>query len=81
MYINFVRNNPVLVSIIIFLSFFAIIIISKPGFLFKNDGSLREFGVGYRNKTFLPVWLLSINLGIICYLVVLYYLAEHSFFK
>jgi hypothetical protein len=47
----------------------------KPGFLYKNDGSLREFGIGYKNKTILPLWLLSIVLGILLYTMVLYYVA------
>jgi hypothetical protein len=53
----------------------------KPGFLFKNDGSIREFGVGYRNKTILPIWLLAIILGILSYLFVLYYLAQPTLFR
>jgi len=45
----------------------------KPSFLYNNDGSLREFGVGYKNKTILPLWLFSIVLGILTYVSVLYY--------
>jgi hypothetical protein len=47
---------------------------SKPNFLYNNDGSLREFGVGYKNKTILPLWLVAILLSMLCYLGVLYYL-------
>ena len=47
----------------------------KPKFLYKNDGSIREFGIGTKNKTILPIWLLSIVLGILCYLFVIYYIA------
>ncbi len=46
----------------------------KPDFLYKKDGSVREFGVGYKNKTIMPVWLFSIILGILSYIAVLYYL-------
>ena len=46
----------------------------KPSFIYNNDGSLREFGVGYRNKTILPLWLFSIVLGILTNILVLYYL-------
>ena len=52
----------------------------KPGFLYKSDGSIREFGVGYKNKTILPIWLLSIILGILCYLAVMYYIAHPKLF-
>jgi hypothetical protein len=60
---KFTRNNVTLVAIILFVIIFIIIQIIKPSFLYKNDGSLREFGVGYKNKTIVPMWLLSIILG------------------
>lgn len=72
---SFTRNNTTLVAIIIFLIIFGIVQMMKPPFLYNKDGSLREFGVGYKNKTILPLWLFAILLGIICYVVVLYYLA------
>jgi len=53
---------------------FGLVQMIKPAFLYKNDGSIREFGVGYKNKTIMPVWLFSIILGILSYLFVLYYL-------
>jgi hypothetical protein len=61
-------------SIIIFLSIFGLIQILKPSFLFNRDGSLRQFGVGYKNKTILPMWLFAIILGILSYISVRYYL-------
>jgi uncharacterized membrane protein YozB (DUF420 family) len=70
---TFTRNNTTLVSIVIFLVIFGIVQMLKPSFLYKNDGSLREFGVGYKNKTILPLWLFSIVLGILAYVSVLYY--------
>jgi uncharacterized membrane protein YozB (DUF420 family) len=77
----FVRNNTILVSIILFIVLYVTIQVGKPGFLYNSDGSIREFGVGYRNKTILPMWLLSIILGILCYLFVLYYLAQPRIFN
>jgi len=73
---TFTRNNTCLVSIIIFLVIFIIIQMVKPGFLYNNDGSLREFGIGYKNKTIVPLWLFSIILGILCYVLVLYYIVH-----
>lgn len=73
---QFIRENIVLVSIILFVFLFAIIQFSKPKFLYNTDGSVREFGIGYRNKTILPVWLLSIIMGILCYLIVMFYVAH-----
>ena len=70
---TFTRNNTTLASIIIFLVIFGVIQLIKPSFLYNNDGSLRVFGVGYKNKTILPLWLFSIVLGILTYVAVLYY--------
>lgn len=70
---TFTRNNPTLASIIIFLVIFGIVQMLQPAFLYNRDGSLREFGVGYKNKTILPVWLLSIVLGILSYCAVRFY--------
>ena len=71
----FIRQNVTLFAIIIFTISFSLIQYIKPGFLFNSDGSVREFGVGYRNKTIMPLWLMSIILGILSYLFVLYYLS------
>ena len=72
---QFIAENVTLAAIVLFVTIFWIVHTIKPVFLYKPDGSLREFGVGYKNKTILPIWLLSIILGILCYLFVLYYLA------
>jgi hypothetical protein len=68
------KENITLISIVLFVVIFAIIQFLKPAFLFKSDGSLRLFGIGYKNKTILPIWLFSIILGILCYIAVLYYM-------
>jgi hypothetical protein len=75
MYREFIRNNQTLVAIILFVVIFGIIQTMKPGFLYNKDGSVKEFGVGYKNKTIFPIWLLSLVLGILCYLLVLYYIS------
>ena len=79
MYKNYIRENITLVSVILFIIIFGTIQIMKPLCLYNKDGSIREFGIGYRNKTILPVWLLSIVLGILCYLAVLYYINYSQF--
>ena len=43
--------------------------------MFKNDGSIRQFGIGYKEKTVLPIWLIAIVVAILCYVFVMYYLA------
>lgn len=80
MYQNIVRQNMTLVSTIIFIISFGIIQFIKPQFLYNTDGSIREFGVGYKNKTILPIWLLSIVLGILSYLAVMYFLSRPKLF-
>lgn len=72
---TFTRNNITLVSVLLFIIIFGLVQLTRPAFLYNNDGSIREFGVGYKNKTIMPLWLFSIILGILCYLGVLYYLA------
>lgn len=66
-------KNDVLISIIIFTILFVAISWTKPLFIFKSDGSIREFGIGYRNKTIFPIWLLSFVLGILTYSGVVYW--------
>jgi len=73
---NYIREHITLISIILFVFMFGLIIMIKPAFLYNKDGSIREFGIGYKNKTILPIWLLSLILGIISYLLVMFYLAS-----
>lgn len=80
MYKRYIRGNIVLVSITLFVIIFGGIQAMKPACFYNRDGSVRPFGVGYRNKTILPVWLLSLVLGILCYLAVLYYVNAHKVF-
>ena len=70
---NFIRKNITAISIFIFAAIYGIIVLSKPGIMYNNDGSLREFGIGFKRKTVVPAWLLAIVLGIICYYLMLYY--------
>lgn len=70
---NYIRENKPLIAIIIFLILFGFIHMTKPACFYNKDGSIREFGIGYKNKTILPIWLLAIVLGILSYLAVLYY--------
>ena len=71
---QFVVTNINLVSIIVFLLLFAIIMVTKPNIMFDKNGKPREFGIGYKNKTILPLWLAVIILAIISYLSILCYI-------
>jgi hypothetical protein len=46
----------------------------KPAFIYNEDGTFKDFGVGYKKKTVLPIWLIVIFLAVISYLAVLYYI-------
>lgn len=72
----FVRNNKLNIAISIFLLFFMVIHYVKPHMLYNEDGGFRPFGVGYRNKTVIPIWLVAIILAIFSYLAVLFYLVH-----
>ena len=51
----------------------------KPAFLYNIDGSLKQFGLGRKSKTVIPIWFISLILAIFSYLFVLYYLAVPKF--
>ena len=70
----FLRKHIVSISVVLFVLIFLAISYSKPNFLYNKDGPLRDFGLGYRNKTVIPMWLLVIVLAILTYLGVMYYL-------
>jgi hypothetical protein len=46
----------------------------KPTLLYTTDGGFREFGVGYKNKTVIPIWIVAIVLALLSYLAVMYYI-------
>jgi hypothetical protein len=77
---NYIRENITLVSVVLFIIIFGMIQMMKPACFYNKDGSIREFGIGYKNKTILPIWLSSIVLGILCYLAVMYYIAYPRMF-
>lgn len=74
---NFIRRNVVAFAILVFVLAYIIIITYQPSFLYNEDGSLRTFGVGYRHKTVVPMWLVVIGMSILSYVVVHYYLIYH----
>jgi hypothetical protein len=71
---SFVRVNKLSISIFIFLCLFSLIHIAKPALLYTPEGGFRQFGVGYKQKTVIPIWIAAIVLAIFSYLAVLYYL-------
>lgn len=68
-----VRIHKVSYAILIFLILFSIFHFElKPSITYYPDGSFRPFGLEYTDETFLPIWLVSLVLGALSYLFVLY---------
>jgi hypothetical protein len=76
---QFISSHNLLVSIILYVLIIAVVFYYKPYLFYNTDGSLKQFGIGYKNKTILPIWLFFIVLGILCYLTILYYSALLQF--
>ena len=70
---SFIKRNIIMFSLIIFIISYVTINIVKPNFLYNDNMTLREFGIGYRKKTVLPLWLISIVLAIMSYFSILYF--------
>jgi hypothetical protein len=66
------RKNKLTIAILVFLVIFSILHYLKPSIAYTDDGGFRQFGVGYRNKTVIPIWAIAIILAIFSYFIVLY---------
>jgi hypothetical protein len=44
----------------------------KPACVYNHDGSFKVFGLGYRNKTVVPMWLVVIVAAILSYAGITY---------
>lgn len=76
-----IRRNITCTAILIYISLYLALIMLRPAFIFNEDGSLRNFGVGFRKKTVIPAWLLAITLAIGSYFSVLYYISCPKFIE
>jgi hypothetical protein len=70
----FINTHKVNIAILLFLALFSIVHITKPSLLYTEEGGFRQFGVGYRHKTVIPIWGVAIVLAIFSYLAVLVYI-------
>ena len=70
MFDNILKNNKLTISIVIFSILFFIIVLVKPKFLFTKDGAIRNFGLGKRTSSIIPIWLVVLILAIFCYLFI-----------
>ena len=73
MFQNFIsKENMIYVAIFIFIALFGLINAFRPSIIYNRDLSFRRFGIGYKNKSVLPIWLFSIVLAILVYVAVMY---------
>lgn len=68
----FIKRHITSFSILVFLAAFVTIQTFRPRFMYNEDGSLRQFGIGFQRKTVVPAWLVAIVVAILSYLLVLY---------
>jgi hypothetical protein len=66
------REALSVIAVFIFLILFGIINAFRPSIIYNKDLSFRRFGIGYKNKTVIPIWMLSIVLAILVYVLVTY---------
>jgi len=67
---NILKRYVLNFSIFLFIILFTIIHIIRPSLVYNKDGSYRQFGVGYREKTIISILVVSIVLAIFCYIFV-----------
>lgn len=58
-------------AVFLFLVLFGTFHLWKPAFAYQENGAYRPFGIGYKHKTVIPVWIVAIILAIFAYLIVL----------
>lgn len=69
------RVYKVQFAILFFLLIFSSYHYIKPGISYDLDGSFRPFGIGFKHKSVIPVWLVAIIIAILSYTLVLYLLS------
>ena len=67
------REALSVIAVFIFLILFGLINAFRPSVIYNKDLSFRRFGIGYKNKTVIPIWLFSIVLAILVYVAVIYF--------
>ena len=66
------RDALSIIAVFVFLILFGIVNAFRPSIIYNKDLSFRRFGIGYKNKTVIPIWMLSIVLAILVYVLVTY---------
>lgn len=71
---GFVRRHKLILSVILFFIIFSTIHYVKPSLIYNREGGFRPFGVGYKHKTVLPMWIFAIIISLLSYLAISYWL-------
>ena len=58
-------------AVFLFLFSFTLFHWIKPSFAYQPNGAYRQFGVGYKHKTVIPIWVVAIIFSIMSYLIIL----------
>jgi uncharacterized membrane protein len=66
------RNYKVQFAILLFLLMFSLVHYMKPSISYMPNGAFRQFGVGYKHKTVVPIWAVAIFLAILSYLAIIF---------
>lgn len=67
---SFLQTYQLSLILLTFLISFYIIFLIKPNFVFTPKGTFREFGLGFSKKTVIPMWLVTIFIAIMSYLLI-----------
>jgi len=70
----FMRNHVVSLSIILFMITFCLVRQLAPSLLYDKNGNIRQFGIGYKERTVVPVWLFALIISVLSYVAVRYYI-------
>ena len=77
---TFFITNPVVTSICLFSMIVFTLQIGQPKYLYNHDGSLKQFGIGYKLKTVFPLWIFAIVLAILSYLFIMFSVVRNKIF-
>ena len=66
------RYHTLFVAMVGFLCIVAIIVVTKPDWLFNDQDELHQYGVGYGPAASIPTWLAAAMLAGICYAAAAY---------
>ena len=59
---TFLKAYTMHISILLFLILMVGVHLIKPGFIYNQEGGFRPFGIGYKHKTVIPMYIVSIIL-------------------